>query len=164
MIRNADISDASAIADIYNYYVTHTTATFEETPVSAEVIATRMADVKAASLPWIVFEQDGAVLGYAYATKWKARSAYRYSVESTVYLAKGVLGSGYGTALYQTLFHQLKELGINAVIGGITLPNPSSIALHEKLGMRKVAHFDKVGFKFSKWLDVGYWQCCLIDM
>lgn len=164
MIRNADIADASAIADIYNYYVTHTTATFEEVPVSADDIAARMTDIKASSLPWIVFEQDGAVLGYAYATKWKARSAYRYSVESTVYLANSALSKGYGTALYSTLFHKLKETGINTVIGGITLPNPSSIALHEKMGMLKVAHFEKVGFKFSQWLDVGYWQRCLKDL
>ena len=109
-------------------------------------------------MPWLVAVIDEAVVGYAYATKWKERSAYRFSVESTIYLANGTEGKGVGSVLYQALFNKLKLKGINNVIGGIALPNPASVGLHEKMGMEKVAHFSKVGFKFDEWLDVGYWQ------
>jgi phosphinothricin acetyltransferase len=118
----------------------------------------RMDDVFAASLPWLVAESDGHIRGYAYATKWKARSAYRFSVETTVYLADGLGRQGLGSRLYEELFRLLKKQGIHAAIGGIALPNDASVALHEKLGMRKVAHFEQVGFKFGKWVDVAYWE------
>ena len=101
------------------------------------------------------------MVGYAYATKWKERSAYRFSAEVSVYLSNQVQGRGLGASLYETLFSKLKEGGINTVIGGITLPNPASVALHEKMGMKKVAHFENVGFKFNQWQDVGYWQLSL---
>jgi len=117
-----------------------------------------MADVTASSLPWLVAEQAGGIVGYACATKWKARSAYRFSVETTVYLADGLAKQGLGSRLYDELFRLLKAQGIHAAIGGIALPNDASVALHEKFGMRKVAHFEQVGFKFGKWVDVGYWE------
>lgn len=161
MIRDARSEDAEAIASIYNYYVVHTPVTFEEEPVTASQMAVRIDDVIATSLPWIVLERDSIIVGYAYATKWKARSAYRFSVESTVYLARHAVGQGLGTYLYQALIDRLRALNINTVVGGITLPNPASVALHEKIGMRKVAQFERIGYKFSVWRDVGYWQMCL---
>ncbi len=161
MIRDARSEDAEAIASIYNYYVVQTPVTFEEEPVTASQMAVRIDDVIATSLPWIVLERDSIIVGYAYATKWKARSAYRFSVESTVYLARHAVGQGLGTYLYQALIERLGALGINTVVGGITLPNPASVALHEKIGMRKVAQFERIGYKFSAWRDVGYWQMCL---
>ncbi len=94
----------------------------------------------------------------AYAVLWKARSAYRFSVEITVYVAPGMAGRGIGSMLYSHLFAALQPLGVHAVIGGIALPNEASIALHEKFGMEKVAHFQQVGFKFNRWIDVGYWE------
>ncbi|WP_438498784.1 GNAT family N-acetyltransferase [Alteromonas australica] len=112
-------------------------------------------------MPCIVAVIDETIIGYAYATKWKERSAYRFSVESTIYLSNEFQGKGLGTVLYASLLNKLKILGINSVIGGVTLPNPASVGLHEKLGMEKVAHFSKVGFKFNQWLDVGYWQLSL---
>ncbi|HEV7431928.1 MAG TPA: GNAT family N-acetyltransferase, partial [Steroidobacteraceae bacterium] len=93
-----------------------------------------------------------------YASRWKGRCAYRYSVESTVYLEPLAVGQGLGTALYSALFARLQELGCHVVIGGIALPNAASVALHEKFGMRQVAHFAQVGNKFGRWVDVGYWQ------
>jgi len=117
--------------------------------------------VQGAGLPWLVAVEEGAVVGYAYATKWKERSAYRFSVEVSVYLSNQSHGRGLGAKLYETLFSTLKEGGIHAVMGGITLPNLASVALHEKMGMKKVAHFEKVGFKFDQWHDVGYWQLSL---
>ena len=161
MIRDARSEDAEAIASIYNYYVVQTPVTFEEEPVTASQMAVRIDDVIATSLPWIVLERDSIIVGYAYATKWKARSAYRFSVESTVYLARHAVGQGLGTYLYQALIDRLRALNINTVVGGITLPNPASVALHEKVGMRKVAQFERIGYKFSAWRDVGYWQMCL---
>jgi phosphinothricin acetyltransferase len=157
-IRNATAEDADAIAEIYNSYVEKTVVTFEEEPVSGDEMRRRMADVEASSLPWLVAEEGERIVGYAYATKWKARSAYRFSVETTVYLAEGLGKQGIGSRLYEELFRRLKGQGIHAAIGGIALPNFGSVALHEKFGMRKVAHFEQVGFKFGKWVDVAYWE------
>lgn len=161
IIRDAVLDDSPQIAEIYNYYVENTCVTFEETQVSNEEMSNRLRNVANSNLPWIVAVKDEAIVGYAYATKWKERSAYRYSVESTIYLSSTAQGKGLGTLLYNSLLSKLKSLEINSVIGGITLPNPASVGLHEKLGMEKVAHFSKVGFKFDKWLDVGYWQLSL---
>ncbi len=158
VLRAARAADAPAIAALYNHYVLHTTVTFEETPVAAEEIAQRMAAVEAAGLPWLVREGDGVLLGYAYATPWRPRSAYRFSVEATVYVAPDVQRQGHGRALYAALFDALRARGRHAVLGGITLPNDASIALHEAMGMTKVAHLPEVGFKFGRWLDVGYWH------
>ena len=102
-IRPALATDAAAIARIYNYYIENTVITFEEEPVSPEVMATRMAAVEAADLPWLVAELEGAVAGYAYASKWKVRSAYRYAVETTIYLERGREGQGIGKRLYAEL-------------------------------------------------------------
>lgn len=158
MIREAVGGDSLAIAEIYNHYIENTATSFEEKPVSGTDIQGRIESVQGVGLPWIVAVEDGAVVGYAYATKWKERSAYRFAVEVSVYLSNHIQGRGLGTTLYETIFSKLKEAGVQTVIGGITLPNPASVALHEKMGMKKVAHFEKVGFKFDHWHDVGYWQ------
>jgi phosphinothricin acetyltransferase len=154
-------ADAAGIAAIYNHYVAHTVVTFEEEAVSADEIARRMEDVRSASLPWLVADQAGRIAGYAYASKWRARSAYRFSTEITVYLGPEDGGRGIGSALYDELFPMLRARGLHVVIGGIALPNDASVALHEKFGMKKVAHFAEVGFKFGKWVDVGFWECTL---
>ena len=158
MIRAASPSDAAALCAIYNHYVAETAITFEEEPVSAVEMARRIEDVLSAPLPWLVAEEDAGVVGYAYATRWKARPAYRYSVEITAYVARPHAGRGIGSRLYRHLFPILEARGVRAVMGGIALPNEASVALHEKFGMRKVAHFEQVGFKFDRWIDVGYWQ------
>ena len=160
MIRDAVDRDADALARIYNHYIEHSPATFEEILLDAEAFRGRMAAVSEQGLPWLVAEEGVELIGYAYASRWRERSAYRFSVESTVYLAPYCSGGGWGTRLYTELFDRLEALGLHAVIGGITLPNPSSVALHEKMGMEKVAHFPEVGFKQGQWLDVGYWQLC----
>lgn len=161
MIRPAEPRDAEAIAAIYNHYIVNTVITFEEKPVTAQDMAERIKEIGSAHLPWLVVEEDGAIVGYAYASKWKGRSAYRYSVECSVYLSPSSVSKGWGTKLYDALFAVLREQSIHVVIGGIALPNPASVALHEKLGMKKVAHFSDVGCKFERWLDVGYWQMTL---
>lgn len=158
MIRDATVADAPAIAAIYNHYVEHTIITFETTAVADEDIAARIAATTGGGYPWLVAEESDAVVGYAYATQWSGRCAYRYSAESSVYLAPDAAGRGLGSALYGRLIPQLAGAGMHVVIGGIALPNAPSIALHEKVGMRKVAHFCEVGHKFGEWIDVGYWQ------
>lgn len=157
MIRTATAADAGAIAAIYNHYVTSTTITFEEEAVTQADMASRIASVSA-QLPWYVYEHDGAVTGYAYATPWRVRSAYRFSVETTVYVAPGCARQGIGLQLYSALIDALRCRGIQVVLGGIAQPNPASVALHETLGFEKVAHFKRVGRKFEQWIDVGYWE------
>ena len=159
MIRDAHAADAPAIAAIYNPYIAGTTISFEETPVSADEMRARIAAVQDAGLPWLVLEGvDGAIAGYAYATKWRVRHAYRYSVETSVYLAAGLERNGHGTALYTALLRRLRATGCHLAIAGIAQPNEASVALHERMGFRKVAHFGEVGFKFDRWIDVGYWE------
>jgi L-amino acid N-acyltransferase YncA len=158
LLREAGAGDAAAIAAIYNHYVLHSSISFEEEAVGGDSMAQRIADVQAAGLPWLVAERGGVVLGYAYATKWRVRHAYRFSVESSVYLAAAAAGQGLGSMLYAALLERLRQAGVHLAIGGIALPNAASIALHEKFGFEKVAHFREVGFKFGEWRDVGYWQ------
>ncbi len=158
MIRQAAPADAEAIVAIYNHYIATSIATFEEEAVDAGEMRARMAAVDAAGLPWLVAEREGTLLGYAYATRWRGRPAYRFSCEITVYLASDALGKGIGTALYGALFPRLEAQGLHLVIGGIALPNEASVALHERFGMTKTAHFHEVGFKFGQWVDVAFWE------
>ena len=156
-IRPALVADAERICEIYNHYVTNTIVTFEEEPVTASEMRERIAAV-IERLLWLVLECDGVIAGYAYAAPWKARSGYRFTVESSIYLAPVQIGRGFGSALYRALLKALRALDVHCVIGGAALPNPASIALHEKLGFRQVAHFRQVGRKFGRWIDVAYWQ------
>jgi phosphinothricin acetyltransferase len=160
LIRPCLPADAPRICEIYNYYVRETVVTFEEAPVEDDDMAGRIEEV-AARFPFLVSERDGKVVGYAYAARWHARSAYRFSVESTIYLAPNAGGRGIGSVLYAALLAELRSLGVHCVIGGIALPNPSSVALHEKFGFRKVGQLDEIGWKFGNWVDVGYWQLVL---
>lgn len=160
MIRAATSSDAPAIAAIYNWYIAQSVCTFEEEQLSDEQIGQRIASADA-DKPWIVLEEEGAVLGYAYASIWKARAAYDRSREVTVYLRRDATGSGRGRQLYQHLIDELRNKPIHSLIASIALPNASSVALHESLGFTKAGQFSEVGFKFGKFVDVGYWQLIL---
>lgn len=157
-IRLAEKSDADAIAAIYNHYIAESCITFETDPVSEGEMATRMQETRALTLPWLVAETSGEVAGYAYASKWKGRCAYRFAVETTVYLDPCATGNGVGTQLYAALIDAVRGASMRTAIGGIALPNDASIRLHERLGFRKAGHFEKVGFKHDRWIDVGYWQ------
>ena len=157
MIRSVRLEDAKEIAEIYNYYILNSVVTFEETPVGAEEIEQRIRSI-IARFPWIIYEVNGRIIGYAFASEWKSRCAYNHSVESTIYLKQGEENKGIGSVLYQELVEQLREMDLHAIIGGIALPNDASVCLHEKFGFEKVAHFKEVGFKFGNWIDVGYWE------
>jgi len=158
MIREMTESDAASIAEIYNYYIRNSVVSFEEEQISADDIIRRMQKVRSLGFPWIVAEHQGEIVGYAYATKWNERSAYRFSAEVTVYVSEDWTSRGWGTRLYESLFSKLEKMKIHVVIGGIALPNDASVALHEKFGMTKAAHYKEAGRKFGQWLDVGYWQ------
>ena len=160
-IRLAEVTDAAAIAAIYNHYVEHTAVSFEEQAVPVDEMASRISTVLQQGLPYLVAVLDEDVVGYCYATPWKARAAYRYSVEVTVYLKPSAQGRGLGYALYQQLFAALKAAGYHAALAGIVQPNPGSVALHEKCGMTQVALLPDIGFKFGQWHSVGYWQLLL---
>lgn len=161
VIRTATPEDAGGIARIYNHYISETFITFEEDPVPIREMAGRILEVQSASLPWLAAVQGNSLLGFAYAGKWRGRCAYRFAVETTVYLNPGQTSRGLGSLLYGDLLPALRKQNIHAAIGGIALPNEASVALHEKFGFVKVAHFREVGFKFDRWIDVGYWQCVL---
>jgi len=161
MIRPATATDAAAIAEIYNHYVLHTVVTFEEETVSTEEMRTRIVETQEASYPWLVYEKDGQVEGYAYASKWRARRSYRYCVETTVYLDQKRLGGGRGSQLYGRMLPMLKSAGFHVAVGVIALPNQGSVALHEKFGFTQAAHYQQVGWKFEQWIDVGSWQLLL---
>ncbi|MEO9869836.1 N-acetyltransferase family protein [Ekhidna sp.] len=162
MIRSAEPKDSSEIVEIYNHFILHTHATFELEPITANEMTLRIEKVQQEFLlPWIVLEIEGQVVGYAYATQWKARQAYSKTTETSVYLHKDQGGKGYGKMLYSHLLEQLKRLGFHAIIGGMSLPNAPSQVLHENLGFKKIAEFKEVGYKFDRWIDVGYWELIL---
>ena len=100
-------------------------------------------------------------MGYAYASPWRERAAYRHAVETTIYLESRFAGQGMGKRLYVALLQELRKLGLHTAFGVIALPNPASVALHEKCGFRKVGHLAEPGWKFERWVDVGYWQLML---
>jgi phosphinothricin acetyltransferase len=161
MIRAVRKADAAIIADIYNYYIKNTTITFEEQSIDAVEMLSRIEKITA-RYPWFVYEQEGQVIGYAYASSWKSRTAYRYNAELTIYLQPDQKGQGVGTILAKHVINLLREQKIHSVISVVTLPNQASAALHKKLGFQKIAVFKEVGYKFEQWLDVAYWQYLVI--
>ena len=155
-IRVALPEDAGAVSAIYAPYVAETAISFELDPPDAAEMATRMARMAEAH-PWLVFEQGGEVIGYAYAGRHSDRAAYGWSVNVTVYVAGGAHRQGVGRALYQRLLRILDLQGFHTAYGGITLPNPGSVGLHEACGFRPIGVYPEVGFKFGAWHDVGWW-------
>jgi L-amino acid N-acyltransferase YncA len=160
MIRSATAADAQAVCAIYNHFILQSTVTFEEAAITPDDMAARIG-AGSDRLPFLLAELDGAVAGYAYAAPWKTRSAYRHTVESSVYVAPGFAGLGLGSRLYQALLQDLRERDVHAVLAGIALPNSASVGLHESFGFAKVGQMREVGRKFGQWLDVGYWQLVL---
>ena len=159
MIRQATSQDFASIAEIYNYYILNSHSTFELDPITDDEMGTRIKKVQDTfKLPWRVLIEENQVVGYAYATQWKARKAYARTTETSVYIHKDHFGMSYGRTLYGNLIDQLKMLGYHTLIGGISLPNDASVRLHESLGFQKIGTFKEVGYKFDRWIDVGYWQ------
>ena len=159
-LRPVTTDDAAAICAIYNPYVLETVITFEQAPVSTAEMGARI-DHYTTQYPWLVAELEGAVVAYAYATRWRTRAAYDQTLESTIYVDTAYTGRGIAKTLYLELLRELRAAKIHAVVGCIALPNDASVAIHEKCGFVKVAHFPQVGRKFERWVDVGFWQATL---
>lgn len=159
VVRPATPDDAPACAAIYAPYVTDTAVSFEEEPPAVAEMARRMA----AAHVWLVLEDAGEVVGYAYAGTFHARAAYRWATETSVYLRRGFERRGGGRALYAVLLPLLKERGFTSAIAGMTLPNPGSVGLHASLGFEPVGTYRRIGFKHGAWHDVAWAQLMLAD-
>jgi len=157
MIRPVDIKDAQALLDIYNYYVLHTAVNFDIEPLSLQTFLDKIQTITE-GYPFIVYEEDQVILGFAYGSRFRPRAAYNYAAESTVYVKHTAQGKQIGSKLYEALIGKLKATDLHTVLGVLTIPNEASIKLHEKFGFNQVAHLKDVGMKFGKWQDVGIWQ------
>jgi len=155
LIRLATDADAAAIAALYRPYVEDSRISFEEEAPNAAEVAQRMASP---IHPWLVAEEHGLMLGYASTSPMRNRRAYRWSVETGIYLDSAAQGRGLGRQLLSALLELLQRQGFVTVIAGIALPNDASVALHEKLGFTLSGIERGVGFKLGEWVDVGRWQ------
>ncbi|QNQ10065.1 GNAT family N-acetyltransferase [Sphingomonas alpina] len=165
VIRAARPEDAAAIAAIYAPHVLTGTVSFETEAPDTRAMRGRMASSDGL-YPWMVAtngDEDGGVIAYAYATRFRDRPAYRYVVETSIYVAGTVQRQGAGRLLYEALIDTLRAQGFTQAIGAIALPNEGSISLHEAVGFRRAGVYREVGYKNGQWIDVGFWQCELND-
>jgi phosphinothricin acetyltransferase len=158
LIRLASEQDAAAIAAVYAPYVTDSFISFEERPPDAAEMARRIIGERPGMYPWFVAEEEGAVRGFVSSAPFRSRHAYRWVVETSIYLEANAHGRGIGRQLLSELLETLERQGYVAAIGGIALPNPASVALHERLGFACAGTYRAVGFKMGRWLDVGFWE------
>jgi phosphinothricin acetyltransferase len=160
VIRDATAADLPSIAALYGREVATGTATFELEPPSLAEMTARFEAVRAKDLPWLLAEVDGAFAGYAYASPFRPRPAYRYGVEGSIYVEETARGHGVGRALLTGLVERTRALGLRHIIGAISdsATSAASIALHERLGFRGVGSYRQVGWKFERWLDVHLMQ------
>ncbi|MEP7230883.1 MAG: arsinothricin resistance N-acetyltransferase ArsN1 family B [Ginsengibacter sp.] len=161
-IRVALPTDAESILAIYAPYIINTSFTFETEVPSVEAFEQRINSYLA-NWPWLVCEVDGVFAGYAYATRHRERTAYQWSVESSVYIHDDFQKTGIATVLYKVLLEILKRQGLRNVYAGINLPNDRSVAFHEKCGFKWFANYENVGYKLGKWKTVGWWVKQLND-
>lgn len=159
-VRIAQLSDAQAIQAIYAPMVERTAISFELESPPVKEMAKRIESTLR-TYPYLVAERDGQVIGYAYASQHRAREAYRWSVDVTVYITPNAHRSGVGRALYDVLLPTLERQGFHAAYAGIALPNDGSVGLHEALGFAHIGTYPEVGFKHGVWHDVGYWRIAL---
>jgi L-amino acid N-acyltransferase YncA len=158
LIRDADPGrDAAACAAIYAPHVVGSAVSFEERAPDEAEMARRIQRTRG-SYAWLVAEHDGKVVGYANASPFRDRPAYRWSVTVSIYLAEDARGQGVGRALYEALFERLRERGFRMACAGITLPNAASVGLHERLGFEQIGVNPEIGWKDGSWRDVGWYQ------
>lgn len=151
-IRETTLDDAREIAEIYNHYVLHDTASFETTPLTESQMRSRLTDIS--DYPQYVCEEAGSIVGYCHAKPWKPRSAYAPTLETTIYLRPGNTGGGIGESLMLRLIEECRRRGFRSLIADITGENAGSIRFHERLGFHRVSYFPRVGEKFGRQLDV----------
>lgn len=161
-IRPVSLSDAEAIVEIYNHFITDTTITFETEPVTKEEMTRRIREISA-HFPYFVYERGGKILGFCYAHLWKERAAYSKTLETTVYLHRDATHQGIGSLMMRHLIDLCRTQGYHALIACITQGNETSIRMHEKLGFRQAAEYKQVGNKFGRWLGVVDMELLLED-
>jgi phosphinothricin acetyltransferase len=162
-IRQARPEDGQSIAGIYEEYVVRMPTSFEETPPTAKEMESRIRDTLE-RFPYLIVEEAGNVVAYAYAGPHSSRASYRWSVDVTVYIAPTHHRRGIGTLLYRELFSLLEAQSYAMAFAGITIPNPASVGLHESLGFKLVGIYHDVGFKLGAWRDVGWWERRLTNL
>lgn len=153
MIRYVEEKDYKEITDIYNYYIKNTTISFEEDELSYDNMRKRIDSIKK-KFPYIVYEEDGAILGYAYLNYFSERSAYRFSLDLSIYLKNGELTKGIGSALYNEIENIARKNGIKKIISCITLSNDRSISFHKKMGFSECGRMNNVGYKHNAWQSI----------
>jgi phosphinothricin acetyltransferase len=158
LIRLATSADAAGMAEVYRPYVEDSRISFEEQAPDAAEMARRVTGDRPGFHPWLVAEEDGRILGFASSSPFRTRPAYRWSVETGIYLAAGAGGRGLGKRLLAMLSDLLERQGYVAAIGAIALPNEPSVRLHEALGFVAAGTYRGTGFKMGEWIDVGLWQ------
>jgi L-amino acid N-acyltransferase YncA len=158
LIRLGTEDDAAGLAEVYRPYVEGSPISFEEIAPDADEMARRIGGTRPGFHPWLVAETAGGLRGFASSSPFRARPAYRWSVESGIYLAADASGHGLGKRLLSTLVGLLERQGYVAAIGAIALPNPASVRLHEALGFVHAGTYRRTGFKLGQWIDVGLWQ------
>lgn len=161
MIRPVSLTDIDQITAMYNSYIKTSLITFEEDPITPNDMEARINKIMNNGYPFIVWHEGDTIAGYAYATTFRERRAYRFTVESSIYLSPEFYGKGIGTKLYNSLIVHCREKEYHSMIGVITLPNDASVRLHENLGFKKVGHLNEAGYKFDQWSDVGFWELIL---
>jgi phosphinothricin acetyltransferase len=161
-IRKVEVTDAPRLRDIYNHYIASTVMTFETETLSEEQVVERIKKYTPL-YPWYVAEVDGSVIGYAYASEFIERSAYKYTSEITIFIDKDYTRGGCGKLLFSKLIEDMKELKYAALMSIIAAPNSPSVRLHKTFGFEKVGHLKKAGYKLGRWVDVEYWELLLQD-
>jgi phosphinothricin acetyltransferase len=157
-VRAASQQDAASVTCVYAPYVRDTTVTFEVEPPDAHAMARRIADT-VGMYPWLVAENAAAeIVGYAYAGRHRERPAYRWTIDTTIYIDRAYRRAGVGTKLYGSLLEMLRRQGFRSAFAEIVLPNAGSVGLHERMGFNKIGIHHDVGFKLGSWCDIGYWR------
>jgi phosphinothricin acetyltransferase len=157
-VRTAKEEDATSVARVYAPYVRDTTVTFELEPPDPPTMARRIADTME-MYPWLVAENAaGEIVGYAYAGRHRERPAYRWTIDTTIYIDTAYRRARVGTKLYRSLLEILRRQGFRSAFAEIVLPNPGSVGLHERMGFNKIGIHHDVGFKLGAWCDIGYWR------
>jgi L-amino acid N-acyltransferase YncA len=160
MIREVQIKDVDAITDIYNYYVLNTSISFETESVTKDEMKRRISEISS-KFPYLVYEENGNLIGYCYVHLWKTRAAYSHTVETTIYISNEFQHKGIGRQLMATLIEECKKKEFRILIACITDENLKSCKFHEEMGFKQVSHFEKVGFKFGRWLGVVDYELIL---
>ena len=161
MIRNVKMSDAKNITEIYNYYIENTVITFQTDLLSVEETEKKIEELLLKGFPYIVYEENNEVIGYAYAGVWRDRKAYEITLETSIYLDQSKIKKGIGRQLYKELIERSRQIGVHSLIGVVSVPNEGSKKLHLEFGFELLGTFKEVGQKFNKYVSVEFWQLML---